>query len=365
MKHAPARTSGRTLDRMTQRLARWIPAVLAPVVVAGAVAVPLVAAAAPPDLPTRTPQQVLELVAKAKDVAGFTGTVQQRSDLGLPSIPSAGAGTDTGTASALDLLTGTRTARVEVAGSSKARIAVLDDSAERDVVRDGRSVWLWSSKTNSAVHVTATGDAQDRPTAGELPTPAEAAQELLSQVDGTTAVSVDTAQRVADRDAYTLVLTPKTSATTVGSVRIAVDAVTGLPLDLQVIARGASSPAFETGFTSIDYTVPAASRFTFTPPKDAKVTTKTLDAGARPQSHGSLPASKRPTVDGSGWASVVTVPADAVPADLAADATVRRLTTAVDGGRVLRSALVNVLLTDDGRVLAGAVPVSRLESAAG
>jgi len=32
---------------------------------------------------------------------------------------------------------------------------------------------------------------------------------------------------------------------------------------------------------------------------------------------------------------------------------------------VLHTALVNVLLTDDGRVLAGAVPVSSLESAAG
>ena len=53
-----------------------------------------------------------------------------------------------------------------------------------------------------------------------------------------------------------------------------------------------------------------------------------------------------------------------VPADLGSNATVQRLTTAADGGRVLHTALVNVLLTDDGRVLAGAVPVSRLESAA-
>ena len=58
------------------------------------------------------------------------------------------------------------------------------------------------------------------------------------------------------------------------------------------------------------------------------------------------------------------MPADRVPSGLGDDATVRRLTTAADGGRVLHTALVNVLLTDDGRVLAGAVPVSSLESAA-
>jgi hypothetical protein len=54
-----------------------------------------------------------------------------------------------------------------------------------------------------------------------------------------------------------------------------------------------------------------------------------------------------------------------VPSDLATNPTVTRLTTAAAGGRVLHTALVNVLLTDDGRVLAGAVPVSTLESAAG
>lgn len=349
---------------MQHRLLRWLPAVVAPVLVAGVVTVPLVAAAAPPDLPSRTPQQVLELAAKADSVAGFSGTIRQTSDLGLPSIPSTGAGSDTDTASALDLLSGTHTARVEVAGGSRSRIAVLDSSAERDVVRNGRSVWLWSSKTNSATHVVASGKHAEAPDARSLPTPAEAAKELLAKVDGTSTVSVDTAQRVAGRDAYTLVVTPRTTATTIGAVRIAVDAATGLPLDVQVLARGADSPAFETGFTSIDYTVPAASRFVFTPPSDAKVTTKRLTPH-EPKERGAADAAKRPTVTGSGWATVVTVPAADVPSDLAADATVRRLTTSADGGRVLHTSLVNVLLTDDGRVLAGAVPVSRLVSAAG
>jgi outer membrane lipoprotein-sorting protein len=346
-----------------RRLLRWLPAVVAPVVVAGAVAAPLVAAATPPHLPAKSAQQVLQLVARAKDVRGFSGVVEQRSNLGLPSVPSMGPGSGTDTASTLDLLSGTHTARVEVAGATKARIAVLDASAERDVVRNGRSVWVWSSKTNSAAHVLASGTAGSRTEAGALPTPAEAAQELLAKVDGTTRVSVDTAQQIADRDAYTLVLTPRTSATTVGSVRIAVDASTGLPLDVQIVARGASSPAFETGFTSISYAVPAASRFDFTPPSGAKVTTKTVTPADRP-AHRAAGDHVRPEVTGSGWASIVSVPKGTAPADLAANPTARRLTTPVAGGRVLHTDLVNVLLLDDGRVLAGAVPVSSLESAA-
>lgn len=349
---------------MSSRLIRWLPAALAPVVVAGAVAVPLVAAAAPPALPDRTPQQVLELVAKAKSVDGFSGTVQQRSALGLPELPSTGAGSDSSTGSALELITGDHTARVWVDGRTKSRVAVLDDMAERDAVRNGSSVWLWDSEKNEAVHVTATGSAKRPTTEGSVSTPAEIADELLGEVGPTTATTVDTTQRVAGRDAYTLVLTPKTSATTIGSVRLAVDAATGLPLQVQVVARGASSPAFESGFTSIDYSVPAASTFDFTPPKDAEVTTKTLDASDLQHRRGAAPTGEKPTVTGSGWAAVVEVPAGKVPASLDSNATYQRLTTAVTGGRVLSTALVNVLRTDDGRVFAGAVPVERLQAVA-
>jgi outer membrane lipoprotein-sorting protein len=350
---------------MQHRRLRWLPAVVAPVVIAGVVAVPLVAAATPPDLPSMSAQQVLALVANAKDIPGFSGTVVQTSALGLPSIPSMGAGKDSQTASALDLISGNHSARIEVAGATKERVAILDSSAERDVVRNGPSVWVWNSKASSATHVTATGSATPETGAPTTTTPAALAQELLSKVDGTTTVTVETAQRVANQDAYTLVLTPKTTDTTIGSVRIAIDAKTGLPLEVQVLARsGASSPAFDTRFTDLSYAVPAASRFDFTPPSDAKVTTKTLTPGDRAKAPASGSAAK-PTVSGSGWASVVTVAASAVPSGLASNPTVQRLATTVPGGRVLSTALVNVLLTDDGRILAGAVPVSTLQSAAG
>jgi hypothetical protein len=42
----------------------------------------------------------------------------------------------------------------------------------------------------------------------------------------------------------------------------------------------------------------------------------------------------------------------------------QRVTTPVDGGRVLQTSLVSVLITDDGRILAGAVTPSRLVEAA-
>jgi hypothetical protein len=175
---------------------------------------------------------------------------------------------------------------------------------------------------------------------------------------------VDTTTTVAGHAAYTLVLTPKSVATTVGSVRIAVDGTTGLPLRVQLFARGAGSPAFDVGFTQLDYTVPAAARFDFAPPSGATVTHHTVTPGThRPASATALPA--KPTVTGTGWDAVVTIPAADVPASLDSNATFLRLTQAAPrGGRVLSTSLVTVLRTGDGRLLVGAVPQSRLDELA-
>ena len=345
---------------MPSKLIRWLPAVVAPVVVAGAVAVPITAAAAPPQLAQKSAAQVLALIAKAKALPGFSGTVQQTSDLGLPEVSSLSPGSDSDTGSALETATGDHTARVWVAGADRSRVAVLDSTGERDVVRNGDTVWTWDSEKKRAVEVTLDGTGARAPHASTT-TPQEAADELLRRVGPTTTTSVTTAQRVAGRDAYTLALTPKTDATTIGSIRLAVDAATGLPLRVQAFARGASSPAAEVAFSSIDYGTPASDRFTFTPPSDATVQKKRVEAPSAAD-RGSAASAPRPTVTGEGWSAIAEY--DQVPSDIASDSTVQRLTSAVAGGRVLRTALVNVLLTDDGHVLAGAVPVSSLQAAA-
>lgn len=346
---------------MPSKLVRWLPAVVAPVVVAGAVAIPITAAAAPPQLPAKSAAQVLALVAKAKSVSGFSGTVTQTSALGLPEVSSLSPGGDSDTGSALETLTGDHTARVWVAGDEKSRVAVLDSTGERDVVRNGDTVWTWDSEKKKAVQVRLEGAAARAPHASTT-TPQEAADELLQRVGPTTTTSVTTAQRVAGRDAYTLSLAPKTDATTIGSIRLAVDAATGLPLRVQAFARGASSPAAEVAFSSISYGTPSADRFAFTPPSDATVQRRTVEALTAAERRAHASSAPRPTVTGEGWTAIAEY--DSAPSDALTNPTVQRLTTAVDGGRVLHTSLVNVLLTDDGHVLAGAVPVAALQAAA-
>jgi hypothetical protein len=182
---------------------------------------------------------------------------------------------------------------------------------------------------------------------------------------------------VAGRDAYQLVLAPRDTASLVGQVRIAIDAARHFPLRVQIYAAEAADPAFEVGFTQVSLDRPDAGQFRFTPPPGTTVEEQALpegdEAGAaspdRAAARLAPDAKDRPEVIGTGWTAVM-VARDAIP-DGAQDETAGQLLAtlpAVDGswgsGRLLRSSLFSVLITDDGRVLAGLVAPQTLYAAA-
>ena len=333
---------------------RWIPAAVVPaVIVVAAVAAPAVANA-DPALPEKTPAQVLELIAQSGGVP-FSGTIEQTSALGLPDASAFGSapGGDSA-ASALELITGSHTANVFVGGPTTQRVQVLDRFAERDAIRNGDSVWLYDSDKKEAVHATraAGDDAPDSPAI----TPAEAAQKLVAAVEPSTAVEVVDTARVAGRAAYELRLTPKDDDTLVGSVVLTVDAETGLPLGASITAKGASDPAFSVRFSKIDFAAPDAALFDFAPPSDVTVKEQAVEK----PSTGAMPPKPDATLVGDGWDAVAVFPAGTV----GVGSLPKQLTTAVDGGRAIGTSLVSVLVTDDGRVLVGAVGIERLEAVA-
>ncbi|PZF58759.1 DUF2092 domain-containing protein [Curtobacterium sp. MCSS17_008] len=357
----------------------WLPAVIAPVVVAGAVAAPVIANAAADPVAGKDPTaaDVLASIAASRD-AQYSGTLSQTSDLGLPELPtgSGGSSLEDGASDVLGLLTASHTARVYVDGPDKQRFQLTQQLAEQDVVRNGSDVWTWDSAEREAVHVTLPDRAgtptAGTPTAGST-TPAEVADRAVQAITPATRVSDPTAVRVAGQDAWQVTLTPRSDDTLVGSVRLAVDQQTGLPLRVTVTAAGQDDPAFQVGFTDLDYGAPAARLFDFTPPSGAEVRTEDLSDEHRQGSrgHGDDRRGTEPTVTGSGWGTVVELPTgtadrSALDADADADASglLDQLTKPVDGGRAVQTSLVSVYLTDDGRVLAGAVPASALVAAA-
>jgi len=344
----------------TRPYLRWLaPAAVAAAILGGGAAIGAVAAGADPTLPPRSAAQLLVDVQTAR-LDGLSGTVVLRSELGLPELPSvAPRGTGLGT-----LLSGTHTLRVWYSGPDRARVALLSTLGETDLIRNGRDVWLWSSQENSASHRTLpSADTPPPPLTVPGMTPDQVARAALAAIDPSTRVTTDGSAHVAGRDAYELVLTPRDGASLVGSVRVAIDATEHVPLRVLVYARGSSAPAIEVAFTDISFARPDADQFVFNPPPGAKVeeeADRVIDP--LPGAMSTLDGVRSATV-GSGWTRVLVLgtSSGALPAELKA---VLDKLPARAGGRVLNGSLFSVLVTDDGRVLIGAVSPARLAEVA-
>jgi len=297
--------------------------------------------------------------------------------MGLPSIPSQALGPATNSsslgseASLLELLTTPHTARVYADGPTKQRVQIMDQLAERDAIRNGSDVWTFDSKTNTATHaVLPSGSAGGMNQGKSAPavSPDQLAQRFLAAADATTAVTLGPSASVAGHSAYTLVLTPKSAGTLVGSVHVLVEAKTGFPLGVDVYAKDQADPAFHSAFTQLDLAAPDASVFAFTPPPGATVKQEQVPTESpkaeRPKTASPGINPTKPVVSGKGWDAVVLVPASSAPSGILDSPLLKQLATPAAGGKAISSSLVNVLITNDGRVLAGAVPLATLEAAA-
>lgn len=393
-----------------RKAARYI----VPVAVAGVAAatiglVPALANAGDPDLPKISAQELIEKIA-ASDEEQLSGTFKISTDLGLPLdglagsfLPGAdGEGKDGAAApqdKLMELTSGTHTLRVAVDGPEKQRLSILGKASEYSVVHNKGEVWAYDSTSDEVYHAEApegAGAEEEAPSAskGVPATPKDFAEQALAAVGDTTSVTVDGTAQVAGRDAYQLVIKPKQEGSTVGSIRIAVDAENGVPLKFTLAAASGGKAVVDAGFTKVDFAKPAASSFDFTPPKGAKVTeADELETGkdehgapqkALPeQFSGQIPGleglegSEGVNVIGKGWTSIAAIEIPGgkglptsgsgdVPAEAQGflDALGDKVTGKFGSGTVFKTRLVNALLTDDGKVYVGAVTKDALVRAA-
>ncbi len=394
-----------TFLRQSSR-ARWtVPLILAAVLAAMVVGRATLAGASPA-LPRLTAAQLLIKVSQTH-VDAMSGVLRTSSDLGLPSLPDVGRGL-----TPQALLSGKHTLRVYLDGADRQRVDLLGTLAERKLVHNGRNLWMWSSSTNQATHATLPVEATQRGAGGRTghqlrrsamvhpvdATPQAIADRLLQAVGPTTTVSAGSAATVAGRSAYDLRLSPKSADSLIQQADLFVDSATGLPLRVTVLARGATNPAIDIGFTSITFKAPPARVFTFTAPPGVKVheSAGLPDMAGLPgilglsgpdgmdgpdgTAHGTKPpvrpgnpgldrgllkphaalAHLAPKVLGSGWTAVVEVEGlpsgglGGTPFSVILQGA-RKVTGTFGSGRVLTTTLLTVLITDDGRVFAGAV----------
>ncbi|MEV1289547.1 hypothetical protein [Micromonospora sp. NPDC049679] len=364
---------------------RWlVPGAAAVVVIGGGAAVGTFSASAEPSLPTRSAAQLLVDLQTAR-LDGMSGTVVQKADLGLPSVMDLAGKVGPGLTS---LVAGTHTLRVWYAGPDQARVALMDTLGETDVIRNGKDLWIWSSQSKEAAHHTLSAAEAERPKglATGLPTsPQEAADQALAAIGPSTEVSVGRSAKIAGRDAYELVIAPRDKASLVGQARIAIDAKEHVPLRFEIYPKGSDNTAFEVAFTQVDFARPAAEQFRFNPPPGTKVTEDSGAPGLLPgmdlgEKAGEKPKAgtpdradhgegTKPTSVGEGWTTVMVGKVGTPDQGDAQAQSMLNVLPKVNGawgsGRLLSSRLFSVLLTDDGRVLAGAVNPERLYEVAG
>jgi outer membrane lipoprotein-sorting protein len=269
--------------RMSRRV-RWAVPATAVVATAAVIAgLQIPSAQASPNLPARTPAQLLAQVSADASLPPLTGTMVESTSLGLPQLPQAGNAT-----SLSSMLTGSHTIKIYYQSAKQFRVSIPEPESEIDLIRNGATAWLWDSTENSVTKFdlpASKGKAARLKAEAELPktplTPQQAANEVLKAVGKTTVVSDEANVMVAGEPSYQLVLAPKDDRSLIGKVTIAIDAKYGVPLRVQVFAKGAANPAFQFGYTAIQFVAPAAGNYDFTPPPGAsvKVVNGTGDSG--------------------------------------------------------------------------------------
>ena len=371
---------------------RWaVPAVTAVALVAGGSAITGIHAVADTGLPARSAAQLLVDVQQAR-LDGLSGTVVQKSDLGLPSLPGLGGTSSLASSDLTSLISGTHTMRIWVAGPNKARIALLGTLGESDVIYNGADLWVWASQDKTAKHyVLPAHSAKGKTTtsaagpAGVPATPQAAAEQALAAISPSTEVTTSGTATVAGRSAYELVLKPKDASSLVEQVRVAIDGTMHVPLRVQVFAKSVADPVFTVRFSSVDFARPDAAQFAFNPPPGTTVTDQKAPARAKTAAGSKtstvapqMKSADTPKVIGQGWGAVVVVkmPAPSAassPTGATTDKTVSQLMKYVamlpkvsgswGSGHLIAGTVFSALLTDDGRLVVGAVTPEGLYAA--
>ncbi|MGH3568712.1 MAG: hypothetical protein ACRDRH_22335 [Pseudonocardia sp.] len=181
-------------------------------------------------LPAGSADDIDAAALRALILAGarsYVGYAESSGRLGLPELPQL--------ESATALFTGTTRIRAFVHGPDRFRVDELTPVGERDTYRiDGRE-YVWDFGFDQLTEVVGATPLR-LPRAADL-LPPELARRLLALAPDDPVTPLP-ARRIAGRTAAGLRLVPTDPATTVGRVDVWADPATGLPLRVEVGARG-------------------------------------------------------------------------------------------------------------------------------
>lgn len=296
---------------------RWLSIVLGAALTISGVVVLAGRASSTPHLPAITPQQLIASMVRAAEAnRPISGQAAVHIDLGLPSLPDQLSEQAPGAEALLANLSGDHRLRVWHSADGF-RVADLLSAGERALFVSRRDAWAWDSRSFTAYHLGPFPARTSRPT--ELvPDPVALASKALAAITPTTNVSMGQPDRIAGRDAYVLVLQPRTDQTLVGRIDISVDASRRVPLAISLFSRNSSSAAISAAFTSVGFGPINPSTFQFTPPSGARVLRPGAAKSSAPPLYPEAGMGVVPSIRvfGTGWAQIfaVRLPSRSAPA---------------------------------------------------
>jgi hypothetical protein len=205
-------------------------------VAAALVAAPLALAALPAS--ARMDPATLRIRILATTDLPYQGYAESTGSLGLPYLPNLSEVTS--------LLGGTTRLRSWYVAPQHWRVDEITGVGERDTYAVPGSQFVWDNGRNQYTQVV--GDEPIRLPRGADLLPPDLARRVLRDETHVTALP---ARRVAGVDAAGLRVTPADPRTAIGQVDIWGDPATGLPLRVEVTAKGQHAPDIVTAFQSI------------------------------------------------------------------------------------------------------------------
>jgi hypothetical protein len=211
-----------------------------------AVLVPRVPAWLPVSADAIDPHELLDRIL-ASGERPHQGYAEITGSLALPELPRV--------ADVTSLLTGTTRVRTWYSSPSRWRFDVISTAGERGVYGTPDGEFTWDYGANMLTRLVGTPPVR-LPRAGDL-LPSDLARRVLSAAENDPVSSLP-ARRIAGRSAAGLRLTPADPATTIGHVDVWAEADTGLPLAVELTARGADRPVLVSRFLEFSTTPPAS-----------------------------------------------------------------------------------------------------------
>jgi hypothetical protein len=199
----------------------------------------------------------------------YQGYALSTGTAGLPSLPQL--------ADAIALLNGETQLRVWYAAPGRWRVDQIGIGTETDLYQEPTDQMIWDFGTNRLT--TIVGDQPVRLPRGADLVPADLARRVIAIVGPhPNELTPLPARRVAGVATAGLRITPTDPQTSVGHIDLWADPTTGVPLQVEITGRGASTPILVTRFLDIDFHAPDPS--VLTPPPGGPSTSYTYTAGS-------------------------------------------------------------------------------------